>query len=57
MKRHLQCRRMAFFARVLFDNELMAQSMSRGDGLHWLISMQSFFLYKINKNQEIMNVQ
>ncbi len=35
--------------RVLFDNELMAQSMSRGDGLHWLISMQSFFCTKLIK--------
>lgn len=53
MKRHLQCRRMAFFVRVLFDNELMAQSMSRDDGLHRLISMQSFFCTKfrnIKKN-------
>ena len=39
--------------RVLFDNELMAQSMSRDDGLHRLISMQSFFCTKfrnIKKN-------
>jgi hypothetical protein len=35
--------------RVLFDNELMAQSMSRDDGLHWLISMQSFFCTKLIK--------
>lgn len=35
--------------RVLFDNELMAQSMSRGYGLHWLISMQSFFCTKLIK--------
>lgn len=35
--------------RVLFDNELMTQSMFRGDGLHWLISMQSLFCTKLIK--------
>lgn len=35
--------------RVLFDNELMAQSSFRGDGLHWLISMQSFYCTKLIK--------
>jgi hypothetical protein len=34
---------------ALCDNELMAQRMSRGDGLHWLISMQFFFCTKLIK--------
>lgn len=38
--------------RAPFDNELMAQSMSRGDGLHWPIPMQSFFCTKLIKSKK-----